>query len=97
MVHLLSFIVLVLKINATKSCRGRCVQPMPKRRTMTLPCRQVERVVDAPPGISLKTQELYTLVFVCRYLDLFTNFVSMCVTDPWHACRPHAVRSIRIC
>jgi len=49
MVHLLSFVVLVLKINATKSCRG----------------------------ISLKTQELYTLVFVCRYLDLFSNFISM--------------------
>ncbi len=25
-----------------------------------------------PPGISLKTQELYLLVFVTRYLDLFT-------------------------
>lgn len=49
MVHLLSFIVLLLKINATKSCRG----------------------------ISLKTQELYTLVFVCRYLDLFWNFISL--------------------
>ena len=49
MLHLLSFVVLLLKINATKSCRG----------------------------ISLKTQELYTLVFVCRYLDLFTNFISL--------------------
>lgn len=49
MVHLMSFIVLLLKINATKSCRG----------------------------ISLKTQELYTLVFVCRYLDLFWNFISL--------------------
>ena len=29
------------------------------------------------PGISLKTQELYALVFVCRYLDLFTNFISL--------------------
>lgn len=28
-------------------------------------------------GISLKTQELYLLVFVTRYLDLFTNFLSM--------------------
>jgi ER lumen protein retaining receptor len=28
-------------------------------------------------GISLKTQELYLLVFVTRYLDLFTNFVSL--------------------
>ena len=36
----------------------------------------------ALPGISLKTQELYTLVFVCRYLDLFTNFISMCAATP---------------
>ncbi|GFR53024.1 hypothetical protein Agub_g15716 [Astrephomene gubernaculifera] len=49
MTHLLSIIVLLLKINATRSCRG----------------------------VSLKTQELYALVFVCRYLDLFTNFISM--------------------
>ena len=25
-------------------------------------------------GISVKTQELYLLVFVCRYLDLFENY-----------------------
>ena len=28
-------------------------------------------------GISSKTQELYALVFICRYLDLFTNYVSL--------------------
>ena len=28
-------------------------------------------------GISLKTQFLYALVFVCRYLDLFWNFASV--------------------
>ncbi|BEJ13811.1 hypothetical protein CspHIS471_0309850 [Cutaneotrichosporon sp. HIS471] len=28
-------------------------------------------------GISFKTQALYLLVFVLRYLDLFTNFVSL--------------------
>eukprot|EP01116_Phalansterium_solitarium_P021451 TRINITY_DN6670_c0_g1_i2.p2 TRINITY_DN6670_c0_g1~~TRINITY_DN6670_c0_g1_i2.p2 ORF type:complete len:200 (+),score=0.81 TRINITY_DN6670_c0_g1_i2:61-600(+) len=28
-------------------------------------------------GISLKTQELYALVFVTRYLDLFYNFLSL--------------------
>jgi hypothetical protein len=28
-------------------------------------------------GISLKTQELYLLVFITRYLDIFTNFVSL--------------------
>jgi len=49
MLHLLSFVVLLLKIQATRSCRG----------------------------ISLKTQEMYTLVFVCRYLDIFWNFISL--------------------
>eukprot|EP00798_Chlamydomonas_sp_ICE-L_P029278 gene29278-12521_t len=48
MTHLLSIIVLLLKIRATKSCRG----------------------------VSLKTQELYAIVFVTRYLDLFTTFIS---------------------
>ena len=28
-------------------------------------------------GISMKTQELYLVVFVCRYLDLFTSFYSV--------------------
>ncbi|XP_026656583.1 ER lumen protein-retaining receptor A-like isoform X2 [Phoenix dactylifera] len=28
-------------------------------------------------GISLKTQELYALVFLTRYLDLFTDFISV--------------------
>jgi len=28
-------------------------------------------------GISLKTQELYALVFITRYLDLFWNFYSL--------------------
>ena len=28
-------------------------------------------------GISLKTQELYALVFLARYLDLFWNFLSI--------------------
>ncbi|KAK3035066.1 hypothetical protein RJ639_034856 [Escallonia herrerae] len=49
MTHLISILVLLLKIYATKSCSG----------------------------ISLKTQELYALVFVTRYLDLFTDFVSV--------------------
>lgn len=49
MSHLLSVLVLLLKIRATKSCRG----------------------------ISLKTQELYALVFVTRYLDLFYSYISL--------------------
>ncbi|KAL0456730.1 UNVERIFIED_CONTAM: ER lumen protein-retaining receptor [Sesamum latifolium] len=28
-------------------------------------------------GISLKTQELYALVFATRYLDLFTDYISL--------------------
>ncbi|XP_049406798.1 ER lumen protein-retaining receptor [Solanum stenotomum] len=28
-------------------------------------------------GVSLKTQELYALVFVTRYLDIFTDFISL--------------------
>ncbi|RVW83765.1 ER lumen protein-retaining receptor A [Vitis vinifera] len=49
MTHLMSILVLLLKIYATKSCSG----------------------------ISLKTQELYALVFLTRYLDLFTDFISV--------------------
>ncbi|KAJ8549440.1 hypothetical protein K7X08_033147 [Anisodus acutangulus] len=49
MTHLISVLVLLLKIYATKSCSG----------------------------ISLKTQELYAIVFLARYLDLFTDFISL--------------------
>lgn len=49
MTHLLSILVLLLKIYATKSCSG----------------------------ISLKTQELYAIVFLARYVDLFTDFISV--------------------
>ncbi|KAJ7548860.1 hypothetical protein O6H91_07G030900 [Diphasiastrum complanatum] len=49
MTHLLSIVVLLLKIYTMKSCAG----------------------------ISLKTQELYALVFATRYVDLFTDFISL--------------------
>merc|ERR1711998_420014 len=49
MLHLLSIVMMIFKITATKSVNG----------------------------ISLKTQELYLVVFVTRYLDLFTNYVSL--------------------
>ncbi len=35
------------------------------------------RVTKNAVGISIKTQELYLIVFVTRYLDLFTTFYSM--------------------
>ncbi|XP_030972072.1 ER lumen protein-retaining receptor A [Quercus robur] len=49
MTHLISILVLLLKIYATKSCSG----------------------------ISRKTQELYALVFLARYVDIFTEFISV--------------------
>ncbi|KAJ3214994.1 endoplasmic reticulum retention protein [Clydaea vesicula] len=47
--HLVSIIILLLKIKKTRSAAG----------------------------ISFKSQALYTIVFVTRYLDLFTKFVSL--------------------
>ncbi|XP_062153923.1 ER lumen protein-retaining receptor B-like [Alnus glutinosa] len=49
MTHLLSIVVLLLKIRTMKSCAG----------------------------ISLKTQELYVIVFLTRYLDLFIKYYSV--------------------
>jgi ER lumen protein retaining receptor len=47
--HVISIVLLLLKIRATRSC----------------------------VGISLKTQVLYLMVFVTRYLDLFVTFFSL--------------------
>ena len=46
MCHLLSFVVMFYKLQASGSCAG----------------------------ISLKTQELFLIVFLTRYVDLFTSF-----------------------
>lgn len=35
------------------------------------------KIVKSCAGISLKTQELYVIVFVTRYLDLFSHFYSL--------------------
>lgn len=49
LLHLLSILILLLKITTTQSCRG----------------------------LSLKTQSIYLIVFIFRYLDLFWNFESI--------------------
>jgi ER lumen protein retaining receptor len=49
MTHLLSFVVLLLRLYGYKSAAG----------------------------ISAKTQQMFLIVFITRYLDLFTNFVSL--------------------
>jgi len=51
-VHLLSIIILLVKMRTTKNVMG----------------------------ISLRTQELYALVFITRYLDIFWNFLSFYLT-----------------
>ena len=96
MTHLLSIIVLLLKITGTKSCRGEILLAAlhtPSRETARQSAAQLHRQ-HAPPtrvagaqllwgchrvpaGVSLRTQELYALVFITRYLDLLTNFVSV--------------------
>jgi len=38
-------------------------------------CIILKRALGA--GVSLQTQELYALVFICRYLDIFTRFISV--------------------
>lgn len=49
MSHILSILVLLLRLRVTKNATG----------------------------ISIKTQELYLVVFITRYLDLFTTFYSL--------------------
>ncbi|KAF0697239.1 Aste57867_12067 [Aphanomyces stellatus] len=49
MTHLLSFLVMILRLQASRSATG----------------------------ISLKSQELFFLCYVTRYLDLFTHYVSL--------------------
>ena len=49
MCHILSMLVLLLRLRVTKNA----------------------------VGISIKTQELYLCVFVARYLDLFTTYISL--------------------
>lgn len=108
MMHLLSIVVLLLKITGTKSCRGAAAVRLMgvcqlwcagcslqlqavatkhpacdglQHTTLQLwnwPAPNAPRCVrPARAGVSLRTQELYALVFFTRYLDLFTNFVSV--------------------
>lgn len=93
MFHLLSIMVLLLKIRATRSCRGeqlavgddrgtpRRIGRPPEQESLlpSVDWRSAAHRIAAPlhAGISLKTQELYALVFVCRYLDLFYSFISV--------------------
>jgi hypothetical protein len=66
--HLASILVLLHKIQTSRSCRGQPRQPLHSQRIAVLTC---------PTGISFKTQALYVVVFVARYLDLVFRWVSV--------------------
>ncbi|XP_022548380.1 ER lumen protein-retaining receptor A-like isoform X1 [Brassica napus] len=72
MTHLMSILILLLKIYATKSCAGEFSSLVYASKTSS---RKQSRI--ALTRISLKTQELYALVFLTRYLDQFTDYVSL--------------------
>jgi hypothetical protein len=40
-------------------------------------CKSSHVIFSISKGVSLKTQEMYALVFVTRYLDIFWNFSSL--------------------
>ena len=94
MFHLMSIVLLLLKIVTIKSCAGTIlasvtcsvplhVEPLPFAPFSIHCCRHLRAsvffflCVILVAGISLKTQELYLLVFVTRYLDLFDSFISV--------------------
>ena len=74
MSHVFSIIVLLLRLRVAKNAQGRIslvnstVRIMMRRNSNT--CSRYE-------GISVRTHELFLLVFVTRYLDLFTTFYSI--------------------
>lgn len=63
--HLVAIAILLAKIWKTRSCAGMC-----HALELLLTWRLFVK------GISGRSQLMFLLVFVCRYLDLFTNFVS---------------------
>lgn len=86
-IHLVSFFVILRKIYGSKadSCRGAStavagsILPAARGRNDTRYNLMYNNthLQSYIPGVSLKTQELYAVVFVCRYLDLFYNFISL--------------------
>ncbi|KAH7538419.1 hypothetical protein FEM48_Zijuj03G0197500 [Ziziphus jujuba var. spinosa] len=82
MTHLLSIVVLFRKIRTTKSCAVDCMLFFP----FSVPYAQFYMtndntlcqmtILSLAPGVSLKTQEMYVMVFLTRYIDLFTTYYS---------------------
>ncbi|KAJ3047516.1 endoplasmic reticulum retention protein [Rhizophlyctis rosea] len=71
LLHLASIIILLLKITKTRSAAGENALYKTAATGFQTPYPALPLL-----GISFKTQALYAAVFVTRYLDLFTTFVS---------------------
>jgi ER lumen protein retaining receptor len=80
MSHVVSIFILLLRLLASKQATGKlelegfalaAARPHSSFPPLGLPC-----VWTLFSGISLKTQEMFLLVFITRYLDLFTTFYS---------------------
>ncbi|MCO5591524.1 hypothetical protein L7F22_045509 [Adiantum nelumboides] len=61
--HLASIFILIHKIQLSRSCRVSC----------NLSVVSTYKLRRKTQGISFKTQLLYTVVFVTRYLDIFVE------------------------
>jgi hypothetical protein len=68
--HLASIFILVHKIHTSRSCRGQ-----PPHLSWCVRLGLSNRALRS--GISFKTQLLYVVVFVTRYLDMFWTYVSL--------------------
>ncbi|XP_076398777.1 ER lumen protein-retaining receptor 1 isoform X1 [Peromyscus maniculatus bairdii] len=93
--HLLAIILLLLKIWKSRSCAGE--SPTPRRGggsglpwgTGKAGARPDRVLPDCLLGISGKSQVLFAVVFTARYLDLFTNYISLyntCMKVVYIAC-----------
>lgn len=83
--HLVSIFILLRKIQITRSCRGLSRPPSlhapsplaaptdaPSLLPLPIASPSFCLLSWTPPGLSFKTQALYVVVFLLRYLDLLT-------------------------
>ncbi|KAG8521392.1 ER lumen protein-retaining receptor 1 [Galemys pyrenaicus] len=84
--HLLAIILLLLKIWKSRSCAGENPSGMGERAGPQLTPKPLSFWTI---GISGKSQVLFAVVFTARYLDLFTNYISLyntCMKVVYIAC-----------
>lgn len=72
--HLLAIFILLLKIWKTRSCAGKLENNDNRKKN---DMRKNGNHFFVIAGISGKSQLLFTIVYISRYLDLFTTYVSL--------------------